>query len=520
MNFGTTVISTNQVAVSDEIQSQPVVMRVPNAVRRKALNARYELAERSVELNEQFARAGGGSGRMALAHQDRATLRDRVRHEMHEADPWLKGSARSTVVSVVGRGPWLEVKIPGNPEASKVIADGFNRWFRHRVHGPRKFRAMCWGKQSDGPGLALVITDRKVKGNVKLNFMPFDDEQVRANPGSGTFLDRAKYLLDGKEFDDAGNESRYWISERHPAEYPQDESKPYDAKYVIDVWDWERPSQGRGVSPYATSVKNGPLRRSYRRATLDAATTAAKLSFLLKTNVDRFENGDEQFEDIDSLTGIPLYYGEGMALPKGWDPVQMRPEHPTTGHGEFMRDNIVELGRAAGQPGQVVMGDAQGLNFASGQLGRADWADDIDVQRQDWEDLALDKLLMHWLEEAALVGDIPREYADVDDVPHEYRWTRRRHQDTNKEYTGRAKAIATGQTSRAFWQTDDGLNPDSEDDAAAEGFGVSVAEYRRALFAATFPPLPQPEGGSNAPEETQNDSQRNGTDDGDDPPED
>lgn len=88
--------------------------------RRKRINARYELAERTAVMNEQFARATPGSARMAQAHADRATVRDRVRHEMHEADPWMKGSARTTVVSVVGRGPWLEVKIPDNPKASKA----------------------------------------------------------------------------------------------------------------------------------------------------------------------------------------------------------------------------------------------------------------------------------------------------------------------------------------------------------------------------------------------------------------
>lgn len=482
------VFHTNQFGESIEIPvaPQPTGSATPVSLRRKTMNARYELAERSADLNEQFARATSASGRMTEAHADRETIRNRVRHEMFEADPWLHGSARTTVVSVVGRGAWLEVKIPGNPEASKAIADKFNLWFRKRVHGPRKLRTMCWAKQSDGTGLATLITDPTVRGPVKLNFVPFEDEQIKADINSESYNDRARYLLDGKEFDDYGNPSRYWICERHPAEYPEERPKPVSARYVIDVWDHERPSQGRGISSYVTAIKNGPLRRTYRRAALDAATTAAKLSFLLKTTINNFEDGDIEFEDIDALSGLPLFYGEGMALPKGWEAQQMRAEQPTTGHDEFIRSNVSEMGRAAGQPGQVAIGDAKGLNFASGQMGRADWAEDVDIQRQDWEDLALDKLLQEWLIEAALVGEIDAAYADIDMVPHEYRWTRRRHQDTNKEYTGRAKAIATGQTSRAFWQTDDGVNPDAEDQAAADGFGVSLKTYRQALFLSTF----------------------------------
>ena len=458
----------------------------PVPLRRKAINARYELAERSADLNEQFGRASSSSGRQVTSHTDRATMRDRIRHEMFEADPWLAGSGRTTVVSVIGRGPWLEVKIPNNPDVSKDIADKFNHWFRNRVNGPRKLRTMAHAKNSDGSGLAMVVHAPNVRGAVKLSFVPFEDEQIRADTGSGSFHDQTNYLLDGKEFDEVGDPARYWISERHPAEHPEDRPKAIAAAFVLDVWEQLRPSQGRGVSAYATATKNGPMRRTYRRATIDAATTAAKLSFLMKTNVDRFDDGDTVFEDVDALTGVPLLYGEGMALPAGWDPFQLKPEHPTTGHDEFMRSNVAEMGRPAGQPGQVAMGDAKGLNFASGSLGRADWADDVDVQRQDWETLGLDKLFAHWLAEAALVGEIPREFHDVDKVPHEYRWTRRRHQDTNKEYSGRAKAIATGQTSRAFWQTDDGINPDAEDESAAAGFGVDVETYRRALFFSTF----------------------------------
>lgn len=483
----TQTINTSQVT-GDSMPSAELLPVPSSRAQPKTLNARYELAERTPELNEQFARAAGGSGLQTTSHLDRATIRDRVRHEMLEADPWMHGSQRTTTVSVIGRGPWLEVKIPGQKADSKLISDAFNKWFRKkRVHGPRKFRTMCWSQGAEGTGLAMIVNDPKVSGKVKLNFVPFEDEQVRANPASGNFNDTTNYLLDGKEYDDVGCPSKYWVCDQHPAEHPGAVSKPVDAQYVIDVWEQLRPSQGKGVSVYATSTKNGPLRRTYRRAVLDAAATAAKLSYLLKTNIDRFEGGEENFEDVDSLTELPLVYGEGMALPKGWEPFQMRAEQPTTGHDEFMNSNIAETGRPAGQPGSVTTADAKGLNFASGSLARADWAEDVDVRRQDWETLGLDLLFEHWLREAALAGVIPRQYADIDDVDHEYRWTRKRHQDTNKEYSGRAKAIATGQTSRAQWQTDDGLNPDVEDQAAADGFNVSLKVYRAALFVETFP---------------------------------
>ena len=495
----------------------------PLPLRRRELNARYELAERSVDNNEHFARANGGSALMNQSGVDRATLRDRVRHEMHEADPWLHGSQKTTVTSTIGRGAWLEVNIPGNPELSREMSRKFNQWFRDRVGGPRKLRTMCWAQGDSGAGLGMVVTNYSIRGPVKLDFVPFEDEQVKAPAASRNSLDRRNYLLDGVEQDEFGNARRYWVVERHPDEYPSDEPRAIDAEFVIDVFDKTRPSQGRGVSDYATSVRNGPLRRIYRRATLDAAATAAKMSYILKSTVDRFDNGESAFEDIDSLTALPLYYGEGTVLPAGWDAVQMKAEQPTTGHNEFMRGNVAEMGRSAGQPAAVALGDHAGLNFAAGQLSRSDWAEDVDVRRQDWETLCLDKLLMHWLIEAALVGEIPADYADIDDVPHEYRWTRRRHQDTNKEYSGRAKAVASGQTSRAFWMTDDGVNVESEDEAAASGFGVDKETYRRALFLntfgdAAFAALGLPIPGSQPPPDSQSDDESADNDDEQTPP--
>lgn len=462
--------------------------RLPAVPRKhvRQMRARYELAERSVDNNEHFARAQGGSAAMNQSGIDRETIRDRVRHEMLEADSWLFGGQRSTVTGVIGRGPWLEVRISDDMQTAKLISDEFNKWFRQRVDGPRKLRTMCWGQGPEGTGLAMVVTNMRVRGDVKLDFVPFEDEQIKQDDSARNMIDRRNYLLDGVEEDEFGNPERYFIVSRHPDEYPEDRPRPYSADYVVDVYQPTRASQGRGVSDYATSVRNGPLRRIYRRATLDAAATAAKMSYIMKSNVDRFEDGETAFEEVDALTSLPIYYGEGTVLPAGWDVMQMKAEQPTTGHGEFMRDNVAEQGRAAGQPALVSTGDASNFNFASGQLSQAEWAADIDVQRQNWETLCLDKLFRHWLFEAAIVGLIPMQYADIDNVPHDYRWTRKRHQDTNKEYSGRQKGVESGLTSRQFWMTDDGLNIDEEDESAARSFGLTLEQYRQMLAIKTF----------------------------------
>lgn len=468
------------------------VVRRQRALRQQAtrvltLQAAFDNAELSTELNELFARAHHESGLTAMDPQSRRTLIDRSRYEILQANSWFKGAARQAVNWVIGRGPFLECKIDGNPQAAKQIEAQFNRWFK-KVRGPRKMRAMAYAKITDGSGLAMVINNQRLTGKISLDFVPFEDDQIRQPFGRVSGDDWQKnYLLDGKELDSAGNALRYWILPSHPADEPVIQPHPVSAEYVIDVWSWERPSQGRGIPEMATSIGSGPMMRIYQKAVLDAATIAAKHTVLVETNIDRFADGEDVYDPVDPNVEMPITYGMQTFLPAGHKASQLKAEQPTATHAEFIRTNVSSAGRPLGQPAQVATGDSAGINFAGGQLGRQDYELDVDVQRQDWETEALDKLFTHWLAEAALVGVIPREFGDIDSVPHEWRWSRRRHQDTNREYAGRARACQAGLTSPAFWQEDDGVDPEEEDLAAARGYGITVEQFREARFRTTFP---------------------------------
>ena len=450
------------------------------------LHARYDLADFNDEINEQFARARHESGNTGLNVSDRRLMIDRSRHEIFQANAWLKGTVRSATVSVVGRGPEVEVKREGREEDAHNIEKEFNRWLTRRKVG-RKFRCMNNAKQSDGSGLAIVVDNWKnpIKG-INLDFQPFDDDHVKL-PHDRLHLDRTELLLDGKEYDPVtGEPSRYWVTPKHPAEHPESRPEPVEAKYILDVWDWLRPSQGRGAPEYATVVKNGPLQRSFRRATLDAATTAAKHTAVMQTSIDTFENGDPALRDVADWVTIPTQYGMLTGLPAGWSMSQFKAEHPNTTHTEFLRSLAAENGRAGNQPAFISLGDGLGLNMSSMSGLKEEWELEVSVQRQEWETEALDKLFVLWLKQAALLGLIPKDMQSIDDFDHQWRWSKRRHQDTNREYSGRAKSVEFGLRSRASWQMEDNRNPDAEDLAAAEGYGVPLEVFRQAVFLKTY----------------------------------
>jgi hypothetical protein len=454
------------------------------------LNAAYDNAELSPELNELFARAHHESGLSGIDPQARRTLIDRSRYEILQANAAFKGLVRSAVNWVIGRGPFLECKIEGRPDDARKIEAGFNAWFKS-VKGARKLRVMAYAKTTDGSGLAAVTNRRAVGASkVTLSFVPFEDEQIKQPFGRLSGGDWQKnYFLDGKEVDENGDAIRYWILPNHPAEDPVTQPEPIAANLIIDVFNWERPSQNRGIPELATSIGKGPMMRIYEKAVLDAAATAAKHTVLIETNIDKLDTDafTDIYQPVESGVQEPINYGAQTYLPAGSKASQMKAEQPTSTYGEFTRANVASAGRPIGQPSQVATGDSAGMNFAGGQLGRQDYEMDIDVQRQDWETECLDKLLSHWLLEAALLGEIPEEFALIDSLSHEWRWTRRRHQDTNREYSGRAKACASGLTSPAFWQEDDGVDPEEEDMASARSYGITLEQFREARFRQTFP---------------------------------
>ena len=454
------------------------------------LKAAYDNAELSPELNELFARAQHESGLSGIDPQARRTLIDRSRYEILQANAWFKGAVRSAVNWVIGRGPFLECKIEGRPEDARKIEAGFNAWFKS-VKGARKLRVMAYAKITDGTGLGM-ITNRKAVGTSKisLNFVPFEDEQIKQPFGKLSGEDWQKnYFLDGKEVDENGDAIRYWVLPNHPVEDPVIQPEPVSANFVIDVFNWERPSQNRGVPELATSIGKGPMMRIYEKAVLDAAATAAKHTAVIETNIDKFDTDTltDLYQPVEAGVQEPIHYGMQTHLPFGSRLTQLKAEQPTSTYSEFTRSNVASAARPIGQPSQVATGDSAGMNFAGGQLGRQDYELDVDVQRQDWETECLDKLLSHWLLEAALLGEIPEEYALIDSLSHEWRWTRRRHQDTNREYTGRAKACAAGLTSPAFWQEDDGVDPEEEDMASARSHGLTLEQFREARFRQMFP---------------------------------
>jgi capsid protein len=174
------------------------------------------------------------------------------------------------------------------------------------------------------------------------------------------------------------------------------------------------------------------------------------------------------------------------SMPVGWRMRQFKPEQPATTYEMFRNAILMEIARCVNMPYNVAAGNSSKFNYASGRLDWQTYHSAIDVERSEWDVECLDRILEHWWDEAVLDGLIPRGLPPMDFIPHQWMWPGREHVDPSKDANGQHRRLASGTTHRAKEYAKNGLDVDVEDEKAAESFGMTVREYRRALAKSLF----------------------------------
>ncbi|MBQ5631093.1 MAG: phage portal protein, partial [Ruminococcus sp.] len=108
-------------------------------------------------------------------------------------------------------------------------------------------------------------------------------------------------------------------------------------------------------------------------STLAAAETAAKLSFVLETDLDptvdlngQYVTADDGFGAFDTIT-LPKT-NAGLTLPSGFKVSQLKAEQPTTAYSPFKTDCLIGVGAAIGEPRNIVLNDSSSYNYSSARL--------------------------------------------------------------------------------------------------------------------------------------------------------
>jgi len=396
--------------------------------------ARFDAAQTTDENRRHWANADELSPVAAIGPDVQRIVRSRARHEVAN-NSIARGIVLTLANDVVGTGPRLDLLTPDR-KLNKAIEREFGHWMAE-VGLSAKLRTMRMAKAQDGEAFGVMFTNRALRGPVKLDVKLIESDRV-GTPNVGWDTDEKK-RVDGITFDDDGNPKEYHILKRHPgatdSQMGIDEFDTVPASSVIHWFRADRPGQRRGLPDLMPALGLFAILRRFTKATLLAAETAAEFALVMKTTSPA---GGEAAE-VDPWVTMEMQRNIAMFAPEGWEPTQMKAEHPSATFDAFRKAIINEAGRCVNMPLNIATGDSSGYNFASGRLDHQTYYRSIDVERDELELVALDPLLRAWLSEAILVSNyLPLSARMLQSrylyrLNHQWFWRGREHVDPLKE---------------------------------------------------------------------------------------
>ena len=412
-------------------------MVMPNEMPGRAISARYDSALTTDDNRLHWAMADGHAADAGMNPMIRYVLRNRSRYEVAN-NCYARGVGQTIANDFVGRGPRLHIDDSRlAPDVRLYIEREWRQWSQS-IRLPEKLRTCRLARRQDGETFALIITNPGLRHPVKLDIRPIEADQVR-------FVDITLLTVpsvDGIRFDDYGNPVSYHVLRVHPGYWAYAtgyigmpwEYDVWDAQYVVHWFRPDRPGQHRGLPEMLAALPLYATLRRYTQATLDAAETAADFAVFLHTEAgadDVDERGEYVNAGLKPLSTFQLERRMAMALPVGYKPEQMRPEHPQQTYGDFKKQIISEIGRCENVPYNVAACDSSDSNFASGRLDHSIYFRQIDIERAECGAHILDRLLRLWVEEAVLIRNggqfagryMPQELKTLGtDLEHSWLW--------------------------------------------------------------------------------------------------
>jgi hypothetical protein len=184
-----------------------------------------------------------------------------------------------------------------------------------------------------------------------------------------------------------------------------------------------------------------------------------------------------------------------VALPQGYDPMQMRSEHPNAQYETFHRTIVNEQARPKSMPYNKAACDSSDYNYASGRLDHQTYYGHLDDDRLDADELVLDVTFDLWFDLAILtfgwLGGNPESVGPGARF-HTWDWPKHRVADVEAEANANKTRLESGQVFLHQLYTDAGMDFDDEVQKAAVAYGVTEQEMRKRLLDVTLPATPQP----------------------------
>jgi len=420
----------------------------------RRLDAKFDAAQTTPDNRKHWANADALSADAAASPSVRQIMRNRARYEVAN-NCYGRGIVLTLANDCIGTGPRLQM-LSDNPSINQKIETEFAAWAK-AVGLAAKLRTMRGAEAVDGEAFGMLSSNENLASPVKLDIRLIEADQV-ATP-SVNILSKT---TDGIVFDEYGNPIEYHVLKDHPGGSFHGFTK-FDrvpAASIIHLYRVDRPGQNRGLPEIMPALDLFAQLRRFTKATLLAAETAAGIPIVMKT--DAPAGGDAA--DVEPMTEMDFQPNTMIFTPEGWEPVQIKAEHPATTYDMFKREIINEIARCLNMPYNIAACNSSSYNYASGRLDHQTYFKSIRVEQSHIEGVVLDRILAAWLAEAVKVFDLP-DFANASsgtDAEHQWFWEGREHVDPLKEAKAQGERLANHTTTLAFEYSRQGKDYETE----------------------------------------------------------
>lgn len=445
-----------------------------------AVRGSYDAAQTTDENRRHWQWADSLSADSANSKGVRQVVRNRARYETAN-NGYADGIVDTLANDTIGTCPRLKLR-SGNAAADQVAEKSWALWAK-RVRLGKRLRTIRKSKARDGEGLAVLITNPRLRHLVKLDLRPVETEQLTT---PGLLLPINPNQIDGIILDEHGNPIEYHILRQHPGGPFYTAMLEYDKvppSHMVHIFDEDRAGQHRGMSEIMPSLPLYAHLRRFTLATINSAEKAAILSGAIKNNVP------VDPDEVDAPTTGDLWEidrGTFPILPPDCDIVSIPAEQPTTTYPQFKQEILNEIARPVSMPRNIAAGDSSNYNYSSGRLDHSTYFNAREIEQFDLagED-CLEKIWCLWIQEAVLavpgLEGLHEAVAAGEDIPHDWAWDQPEDIDEEKTANAAKVRLESGQSSYTREFTRMGLDAQAEMKQMADDLGMTLDEYRQLL---------------------------------------
>jgi hypothetical protein len=223
--------------------------------------------------------------------------------------------------------------------------------------------------------------------------------------------------------------------------------------------------------------------RRQELATLYSAETAANFAMYLKATGPAVTPAASaaDFAEIEITRNMLT------TLPEGWEIGQVEPKQPGPLYEMFQRQALMSFCRCTNMPYTLAAGTGKDANFSSFKGDMANvWAPEVHVERDRITWAIVDRVWLWFLESAVFVPGLLAGLPSIAEIAHQWTWPPLPELDATEAASAAATRLSTGQSTLSEEHARRGKDWEMEASRAAADFGVSVEEYKRAVFTKTF----------------------------------